>query len=85
MDFAVQKTADGTGFAAGDHVATVNSAYSFISQLKGDFNGVNVNDSPQINHAINVKNLLDYTDTYASKLGPTAFYYPDTNTRTAED
>ena len=63
----------------------MNSAYSFISLLKAEFNGISVNDSPQINFAVNIKNLLDFTDTYASKIGPSSFHYLDTGTGTAED
>ena len=73
IDFTVQKLADGVAFVPADHVGTVNGVYSFIKQLKGDFNGINVNDSPNINHAINVKNLLDFSDVYSNKIGPTSF------------
>ena len=38
-------------------MAVVNGAFPLINQLKVDFNGANVLDTPGINHAFNVKNL----------------------------
>ena len=69
---------DNTGYGANDRVATVNSGFSLINQLKVDFNGVNVLDTPGVNHAINVKNLTELSSSYTETVGPSMFNYPDT-------
>ena len=61
---------DNTGYGANDQVATVNSGFSLINQLKVDFNGVNVLDTPGVNHAINVKNLTELSSSYTETVGP---------------
>ena len=69
---------DNTGYGAADRVATVNSGYSFINQLKVEFNGVNVLDTPGVNHGVNVKNLTELSSSYTETVGPSMFNYPDT-------
>ena len=77
VDFKITKM-DNTGYAVGDQVATVNSGYSLINQLKVEFNGVNVLDTPGVNHAVNVKNLTELSSSYTKTIGPSMFNYPDT-------
>ena len=60
VDFKITKM-DNTGYAVGDQVATINGGHGLINQLKVDFNGLNVQDSPLVNHAINLKNLTEYS------------------------
>ena len=60
INFKVNKLADGSNFVAADKISTVNSGYSFINQLKADFNSVHVNDTPNINLCCHVKNLLGF-------------------------
>ena len=69
---------DNTGYGANDRVATVNSGYSRVNQLKVDFNGVNVLDTPGVNHGVNVKNLTELSSSYTETVGPSMFNYPDT-------
>lgn len=85
MTFKVSKAADNTNFVAADNVATVNGAHSFIQQLRVKFNSLNVLDSPNINHCVNVKNLVDYSQEYSKTVGSSMFYYPDTSTGHADD
>ncbi|KAL9954669.1 hypothetical protein ACROYT_G042234 [Oculina patagonica] len=77
VDFKITKM-DNTGYDAADRVATVNSGYSLINQLKVEFNGVNALDTPSINHALNVKNLTELSSSYTKTVGPSMFNYPDT-------
>ena len=51
-----------------------------INKLTINFNGADVLDNPGINHAINVKNLLDYSKSYSDTLGQSMFHYVDTAT-----
>ena len=51
-----------------------------VNQLKVDFNGVNVLDTPGVNHAINIKNLTEFAKTYSDRVGASMFHYPDTAT-----
>ncbi|KAL9975788.1 hypothetical protein ACROYT_G012984 [Oculina patagonica] len=77
VDFKITKM-DNTGYDVADRVATVNSGYSLINQLKVEFNGVNALDTPGLNHAINVKNLTELSSSYTETVGPSMFNYPDT-------
>ena len=77
IDFKITKM-DNTGYAIGDQVATINGGHSLINQLKVDFNGLNVQDSPLVNHAINLKNLTEYSSSYTKTFGPSMFNYIDT-------
>ena len=54
--------------------------YTFRSFSQVDFDGVKVLDSDRINHAVNVKNLTDFSSSYSYKMAPSMFHYPDTNT-----
>ena len=45
-----------------------------------EFNGVHRIDTARINHAINVKNLLEFSKDYSDRVGPTMLHYIYTNT-----
>ena len=79
LDFKITKM-DNTGYAANEAVGTINGGFGLIKPLTVDFGGVRVVDTHRINHAINVKNLMDFSEGYSNKVGPTMFHYPDTNT-----
>ncbi|KAL9970558.1 hypothetical protein ACROYT_G022956 [Oculina patagonica] len=78
VDFKITKM-DNTGYNADDQVATVNSGYSLINQLKVELSGVNALGAPGVNHAINVKNLTELSSSYTETVGPSMFNYPDTS------
>ena len=84
ISFHISKKDDNADFVAADKVATVNGAHSFIRQVRVKFNGINVLDTPNINQAVNVKDLVDFSQDYANKIGTAMFFYPDTNTGKAE-
>lgn len=80
VDFKLTKM-DNTNYVAADEIATINGGFSMINQLKVDFNGTTVVDSPGINHAINIKNLTEFSKSYSDRVGPSMFHYPDSNTK----
>ena len=69
---------DNTGYGAGDQAAIINGGFSIINSMKVYFDGVKVIDSDSTNHALNVKNLAEFSSSYSSETGPTMFHYPDT-------
>ena len=73
LDFQITETTDNTNYAAENAVAVVNGAFPLINQLKVDFNGANVLDTPGINHAFNVKNLTEFSKDYSERGGPCLF------------
>ena len=77
VDFKITKK-DNANYVAADQAATINGGFSMINQLKVDFNGVNVLDTPGVNHAINIKNLTEFSKTYSDRVGASMFHYPDT-------
>ena len=77
VDFKITKM-DNTGYAVGDQVATINGGHSLINQLKVEINGLNVLDTPGMNHAVNIKNLTELSASYTKNFGPSMFNYPDT-------
>ena len=84
VSFKVNKLADGANIAAVDHNGIVNSIHSLIKTFDIKLNGKKVYDCNDANHAVNIKNLLEYSPSYASSTGTNEFYYLDT-TRVAED
>ena len=67
LDFKITKM-DNTGYAANEAVGTINGGFGLIKTLTVDFGGVRVVDTHRINHAINVKNLMDFSEGYSNKV-----------------
>ena len=84
IDFKVNKTADGGNIAANDHNGIVNGSFSFIKNLDIKVNGKKVYDCNNANYCVNIKNLLEYSLTYAQSTATNEFFYLDTN-RHAEE
>ena len=84
VSFKVNKLADGGNIAANDHNGIVNSIHSFIKNLDVKLNGKKVHDSNDANHAVNFKNLPEYSPSYASSTATNEFYHLDT-TQSAEE
>ena len=76
--------ADGANIADVDRNGIVNSIHSLIKTFDIKLNGKKVYDCNDANHSVNIKNLLEYSPSYASSTGTNEFYYLDT-TRVAED
>ena len=55
----VIKKADGTNYAAADEAAPINGIHGLIERLQVYFRGVSVVNTPSVNHAINLKNMIE--------------------------
>ena len=77
VDFKITKM-DNTGYGLDDQASTINGGHSLINQLKVEINGLNVLDTPGMNHAVNIKNLTELSSSYTRDFGPSMFNYPDT-------
>ena len=69
---------DNTGYGVGDKAAIINGGFSIINSMSVYFDGIKVIDSVETNHALNVKNLTDFSKDYSDEMGPSMFHYPDT-------
>jgi len=54
-----------------------------IDKIDVSMNGVSVYDCPDVNHATNIKNLLEYSQGYAQTQGVNEFFYLDKTRDTA--
>ena len=84
IDFKVVLLANGGNIAISDHNGIVNGSYSFLKHFDIKLNGKKVYDCNDANHAVNIKNLLDYSPAYANKTGSNEFFFLDTS-RNAEE
>ena len=84
LDFKVNLLANGGNIALADHNGIVNWSYSFLEHFDIKLNGKKVYDCNDANHAVNIKNLLDYSPAYAEKIAGNEFFYLDTS-RSAEE
>ena len=58
---------NGRSIAGKDHNGIVNGSYSFLKHFDIKLNGKKVYDCNDANHAVNIKNLLEYSPSYAEK------------------
>ena len=84
VNFKVVKTADGTAIAANDGAGIVNGSASLINKLKVVGNGKTLYDCDNANRAINIKNLVDYSQAFSKGMGTNQFFFLDTN-RSADE
>ena len=84
IDFKVVLLAAGGNIAADDHNGIVNGSYSFLKHFDIKLNGKKVYDCNDANHAVNIKNLLEYNPAYVKQTASNEFFYLDT-TRHAEE
>ena len=84
ISFKVNKLADGGNIALQDHNGIVNSIHSFIRNFDIKLNGKKVYDCNDSNHAVNIKNLLEYSPGYANSTATNEFFHLDTS-RSAEE
>ena len=61
LDFKVNLLANGGNIAAADHNRIVNGSYLFLKHFDTKLNGKKVYDCNDANHAVNIKNLLEYS------------------------
>lgn len=79
LDLKITKM-DNSNFAAANNVSIINGGFGIIDQITVDFDGVKVLDSQKSNHALNVKNLTDFSKDYSDKIGGSMLHFPDTET-----
>ena len=84
LDFKVVLLANGGNIALEDHNGIVNGSYSLLKHFDIKLNGKKVYDCNDANHAVNIKNLLEYSPSYADKTASNEFFYLDTS-RNAEE
>ena len=84
VSFKVNKSADNGNIAPNDHNGIVNGIHSLIKNFDIKLNGKKVYDNNDANHCVNIKNLLEYSPSYASSTATNEFYHLDT-TRSAEE
>ena len=84
LDFKVVLLANGGNIAVADHNGIVNGSYSFLKHFDIKVNGKKVYDCNDANHAVNIKNLLEYSPSYANKTASNEFFFLDTS-RNAEE
>ena len=58
---------NGGNIVGKDHNGIVNGSYSFLKHFDIKLNGKKVYDCNDANHAVNIKNLLEYSPSYAEK------------------
>ena len=63
-----------------DQMGIVNGANSFISRLSVLANGKELYQCNYANHSVNIKNLLEYNNSYADSVATNEFYFLDTST-----
>ena len=76
--------ANGGNIAVADHNGIVNGSYSLLKHFDIKLNGKKVYDCNDANHAVTIKNLLEYSPSYADKTASNEFFYLDTS-RNAEE
>ena len=74
VDFKVVKLADGGNIEEADHNGIVNGSYSFLKHFDIKLNGKKVYDCNDANHAVNIKNLLEYSPSYAEQTASNEFF-----------
>ena len=80
VDFKVQLTANGGAIVANNNESgMVNGSHSLIKKIIVKVNGVPVFDCSNVNHSVNIKNLLEYNRSYAQSIGANQFYYSDSS------
>ena len=78
VDFKVVLLANGGNIAVNDHNGIVNGSYSLLKHFDIKLNGKKVCDCNDANHAVNIKNLLEYSPSYAEQTASNEFFYLDT-------
>ena len=75
---------NGGNIAGDDHNGIVNGSYSFLKHFDTNLNGKKAYDYNDANHAVNIKNLLEYSPVYAESIVTNEFYFLDTSIEAEE-
>ena len=71
---------DNTNVDAAHEVATINGGFSLFKRLTAKVDDAIVLYTADINHAIQVKNILEFSKSYSDTIGQSMSFYPDTST-----
>ena len=74
VKFKLQLLADGGNVGANAQSGIVNSVFSLINKVDVKMNCISVYDCSDVNHATNIKNLLEYSNGYVKSLGTNEFF-----------
>jgi len=83
VTFELQKKADGSGYAAADRITIINGSHSLIKRMTIKSAGKVVYVSDNLHRITNVKNLLEYSDSFTKSVAKKSFWYLDTENSTA--
>ena len=79
VDFKVNRVSNGASIGLNDFNGMVNGSYSLINNFKVNLNGKKVYDLNDANHRVNIKNLLEYSPSYANSIASNEFFYLGTS------
>ena len=79
VHFKIIKLINGDGFAVADRSSIAGDSYSLINKIDINFIGANVTSLTEINHCVNVLNMLQFSDSYVNGPGTQSFTYPRIN------
>ena len=83
VQFRLEKTGNGNGFAAADRITMINCAHSLIDHLMIKSAGKIVYDTDNLRKVTFTKNLLAYSDDFSRSVAKNSFWYLDTDDTTA--
>ena len=76
MNFKLTKLT-GRNVNINDKNGIVNGASSFVKKISFSINGREIYQCNYANHVVNIKNLLEYSHSYAESIGTNELYYLD--------
>ena len=65
---------DNTNIAVEDRNGIVNGSHSLLKDIDVKLNGRKVYDCNDANHSVNIKNLLEYSPSYAESTAANEFF-----------
>ena len=79
----LQKKADGSGYAAANRITMINGSHSLINSMTIRSSGKVVYVTDNLHRITNVKNLLEYNNSFTKSVAQKTFWYLDTENSTA--
>ena len=77
IQYKILKYSDNTPVASTTRIAPTSDICRFLYKLILKYDGINILDTSFINYAMNIKNLIEYSDTYSKTCSDVTFFYPD--------
>lgn len=79
VDFKINVLANGNDYTVEQDIATAGSGFSLINRLTASFNGQLLNDSQDMNHAVSLRNLFEFSKPYGECVAESMLHFPDTS------